>query len=50
LEKTVNEVINKTKVKTTIPPLAKLANASNPLDIVMLLRFLTTILLKSDPL
>ena len=30
----VNKIINKTKVKTTIPPLATSTNASNPLDIV----------------
>jgi len=32
--KIVNEIINKTKVKTNIPPLATSTNASNPLDTV----------------
>jgi len=32
--KIVNEIINKTKVKTTIPTLATSTNASNPLDTV----------------
>ena len=32
--KIVNEIINKTKVRTNIPPLATSTNASNPLDTV----------------
>ena len=32
--KIVNEIINKTKVKTNIPPLATSTNASNPPDTV----------------
>jgi len=32
--KIVNEIINKTKVETTIPPLETSTNALNPLDIV----------------
>ena len=45
--KIVNEIINKTKVKTSIPPLATSTNASNPLDTVNTSN-LKTILLKSD--
>jgi len=32
--KIINEIINKTEVKTTVPPLATSTNASNPLDVV----------------
>ena len=46
--KIVNEIINKIKVKTNIPPLATSTNASNPPDTVNTSNILTTILLKSD--
>jgi len=48
--KIVNEIINKTKVKTVIPALATSTNASNPLDTVNTSNILTTILLKSNQL
>ena len=47
--KIVNEIINKTKVKTNIPPLATSTNASNPLNTVNTSNILNDYFVEIEP-